>query len=171
MTAGTNYVEDIECMAGTTGLEPATSAVTGQRSNQLSYVPTGSGFTQAETVPEGLYALHGPGCAFRQTLIGALRPRGCGRARLSPPHFMSVSDDRRRRKSPNHCYPKSAFLFSRKLEARAGIEPAHKGFADLSLTTWVPRLGRACSLFWDSIHFAVANPAGTGGQNGAGDEI
>ena len=29
-----------DCMAGTTGLEPATSAVTGQRSNQLNYVPT-----------------------------------------------------------------------------------------------------------------------------------
>jgi hypothetical protein len=28
-------------MAGTTGLEPATSAVTGQRSNQLNYVPNG----------------------------------------------------------------------------------------------------------------------------------
>ncbi len=27
-------------MAGTTGLEPATSAVTGRRSNQLSYVPS-----------------------------------------------------------------------------------------------------------------------------------
>jgi hypothetical protein len=32
------------------------------------------------------------------------------------------------------------------LEARAGIEPAHKGFADLSLTTWVPRLGMPA--FW-----------------------
>ena len=28
----------------------------------------------------------------------------------------------------------------RNLEARVGIEPTHKGFADLSLTTWVPRL-------------------------------
>ena len=30
----------LQGMAGTTGLEPATSAVTGQRSNQLNYVPT-----------------------------------------------------------------------------------------------------------------------------------
>jgi hypothetical protein len=29
----------LESMAGTTGLEPATSAVTGQHSNQLNYVP------------------------------------------------------------------------------------------------------------------------------------
>ena len=28
------------------------------------------------------------------------------------------------------------------LEARAGIEPANKGFADLCLTTWLPRLIR-----------------------------
>ena len=27
------------------------------------------------------------------------------------------------------------------LEARVGIEPTHKGFADLSLTAWVPRPG------------------------------
>jgi hypothetical protein len=30
----------LSLVAGTTGLEPATSAVTGQRSNQLSYVPS-----------------------------------------------------------------------------------------------------------------------------------
>ncbi len=30
-------------MAGATGLEPATSAVTGQRSNQLSYAPVANG--------------------------------------------------------------------------------------------------------------------------------
>ena len=33
------------------------------------------------------------------------------------------------------------FLLGNILEARVGIEPTHKGFADLSLTTWVPRLG------------------------------
>jgi hypothetical protein len=33
-------ITPLERMAGTTGLEPAASAVTGQRSNQLNYVPT-----------------------------------------------------------------------------------------------------------------------------------
>src|SRR5947208_13075089 len=28
----------------------------------------------------------------------------------------------------------------KRMEARVGIEPTYKGFADLSLTTWVPRL-------------------------------
>ena len=32
-------------MAGTTGLEPATSDVTGRRSNQLNYVPARSTFS------------------------------------------------------------------------------------------------------------------------------
>jgi hypothetical protein len=32
--------------------------------------------------------------------------------------------------------------YKERLEARVGIEPTHKGFADLSLTTWVPRLNR-----------------------------
>ena len=33
------------------------------------------------------------------------------------------------------------FFFNKiEVEARVGIEPTHKGFADLSLTTWVPRL-------------------------------
>ena len=35
----THHPKFFRMMAGTTGLEPATSAVTGQRSDQLSYVP------------------------------------------------------------------------------------------------------------------------------------
>ncbi len=37
---GTIPSNSFKGMAGTTGLEPAASAVTGQRSNQLNYVPT-----------------------------------------------------------------------------------------------------------------------------------
>ena len=36
--------------------------------------------------------------------------------------------------------PLAGAFYFKKLEARVGIEPTHKGFADLSLTTWVPRL-------------------------------
>ena len=36
---GKDSLQVFEKLAGTTGLEPATSAVTGQRSNQLNYVP------------------------------------------------------------------------------------------------------------------------------------
>jgi hypothetical protein len=47
-------------------------------------------------------------------------------------------------KSPR-CSPGTFFVCEvcagKILEARVGIEPTHKGFADLSLTTWVPRLG------------------------------
>src|SRR5579863_10775141 len=36
----------------------------------------------------------------------------------------------------------------KRLEARVGIEPTHKGFADLSLTTWVPRPEQAILNQW-----------------------
>jgi hypothetical protein len=70
-------------------------------------------------------------------------------------------DEQRSKTSPGN--------YKEELEARAGIEPAHKGFADLSLTTWVPRLWQGC--LDSSLHIAVANPAGAGGRFGAGDEI
>ena len=35
--------------------------------------------------------------------------------------------------------PMTTAKCKKSLEARVGIEPTHKGFADLSLTTWVPR--------------------------------
>jgi hypothetical protein len=47
-------------MAGTTGLEPATSAVTGQRSNQLSYVPTCS-LCNLKNIPSEAYLFPYPG--------------------------------------------------------------------------------------------------------------
>jgi hypothetical protein len=59
----------------------------------------------------------------------------------------------------------------KKLEARAGIEPAHKGFADLSLTTWVPRLGLpASSVANRPIPRQMSAPFNPALRNGAGDE-
>ena len=47
-------------MAGTTGLEPATSAVTGQRSNQLNYVPDALFRPEALSVAPALILLARP---------------------------------------------------------------------------------------------------------------
>jgi hypothetical protein len=45
-----------------------------------------------------------------------------------------------RRVRRNLRMPPALILSVDLLEARVGIEPTYKGFADLSLTTWVPRL-------------------------------
>jgi hypothetical protein len=58
----------------------------------------------------------------------------------------------------------------RVLEARVGIEPTHKGFADLSLTTWVPRPELECPA---CAGLESINPPGAWGNHeknhGAGD--
>src|SRR5579871_3315411 len=59
-------------MAGTTGLEPATSDVTGRRSNQLNYVPA-CGLT--------LTSYHG--VSFRCIFTGDFRAFGCGHAAVT----------------------------------------------------------------------------------------
>jgi hypothetical protein len=57
-----------------------------------------------------------------------------------------------------------------------GIEPTHKGFADLSLTTWVPRLNLPSITDWRdvcqrsrgsfySIRTGLVNPRRTPGRN------
>src|SRR5579864_2289184 len=50
-------------MAGTTGLEPAASAVTGQRSNQLNYVPTCFSYGYDQT---RMFAVHSCCQPFRR---------------------------------------------------------------------------------------------------------
>ena len=54
------------------------------------------------------------------------------------------------------------------MEARAGIEPAHKGFADLSLTTWVPRLGQIAKHAGPSRPPSRARHAGRRGADWSG---
>ncbi len=58
-------------------------------------------------------------------------------------------------------------MMRNKLEARVGIEPTHKGFADLSLTTWVPRLGLGSVA--ENPPLAVLNRTLNRGLIGAGD--
>ena len=57
-------------MAGATGLEPATSGVTGRRSNQLSYAPA--------ALDRGGHSYYSPqGCQAHPEAAAAAIPGGC----------------------------------------------------------------------------------------------
>ena len=60
-------------MAGTTGLEPAASAVTGQRSNQLNYVPTRQ-INEMRNRQAGLRILHRSPLLPEGALVPAVSP-------------------------------------------------------------------------------------------------
>src|SRR6185369_13812945 len=63
---------------------------------------------------------------------------------------------------------KSLLQVAEKMEARVGIEPTHKGFADLSLTTWVPRL-RASKVAPDSKKVYRTRQVGLGSKMPSGE--
>ena len=57
---------------GATGLEPATSGVTGRRSNQLNYAPQGDGLVLGLAVARGLMTVLGGSLAPEDTPGGGL---------------------------------------------------------------------------------------------------
>jgi hypothetical protein len=76
-------------------------------------------------------------------------PRGCARGRNNSKQIWPTLGSKIHSSLCKERYTPGTRRISRRylihftvriLEARVGIEPTHKGFADLSLTTWVPRL-------------------------------
>ncbi len=63
--------------------------------------------------------------------------------RLRPAFAFESTGDTPRRESKRR-------LLCKLLEARGGIEPPNKGFADLCLTTWLPRRSEGLSSPHDS---------------------
>ncbi len=85
------FCKSLKRMAGTTGLEPAASAVTGQRSNQLNYVPV----SLRENCPGCLWSGHSCPLAevtSKQAAKSALDLKNGGRCRTRTCDLLGVSE-------------------------------------------------------------------------------
>ena len=72
----------IDRMAGVTGLEPATSGVTGRRSNQLSYTPVARSEAATDTLPTR-------GCQCASARNATAVEISDSMSRIEPNHYVS----------------------------------------------------------------------------------
>ena len=87
-------------MAGTTGLEPATSDVTGRRSNQLNYVPASGRQTQNSTRgPISPWKMHHLSGMLKTDVVPASAPADF---RLSSIYPCPISNEVQRTDQPRH---------------------------------------------------------------------
>ena len=83
-------------MAGVTGLEPATSGVTGQRSNQLSYTPVWVGGHGVIHAPHGSQSLRGDRIHLSAKTFNALCRRPPGKPRIIDSTCLVLREFRRK---------------------------------------------------------------------------
>jgi hypothetical protein len=114
-------------MAGMAGLEPVTSAVTGQRSNQLSYIPTQGDVKNKKSLPQ------------RQVLVSKLCDEVAGvkiKIRAADAKEVGVGNPA----EETCCYPNTVMLHSRNPLSTGGPRPAGRRFCSLYAGFFSPKV-------------------------------